>query len=70
MTLPLNSEYCVDLLYTDYNSDYSIVDTTGIMNRLDAAKAESPDIIVAMLHWALSMTRPSAVPRRTSQICC
>lgn len=39
MTLPLNSEYCVDLLYTDYNSDYSIVDTTGIMNRLDAAKA-------------------------------
>ena len=51
MTLPLNSEYCVDLLYTDYNSDYSIVDTTGIMNRLDAAKAESPDIIVAMLHW-------------------
>lgn len=51
MTLPLNSEYCVDLLYTDYNSDYSIVDTTGIMNRLDAAMAESPDIIVAMLHW-------------------
>lgn len=51
MTLPLNSEYCVDLLYTDYNSDYSIVDTTGIINRLDAAKAESPDIIVAMLHW-------------------
>ena len=39
MTLPLNSEYCVDLLYTDYNSDYSIVDTTGIMNRLDAANA-------------------------------
>lgn len=51
MTLPLNSEYCVDLLYTDYNSNYSIVDTTGIMNRLDAAKAESPDVIVAMLHW-------------------
>lgn len=53
MTLPLNSEYCVDLLYTDYNSDYQLVNTTAIINRLDAAKAESPDIIVAMLHWGV-----------------
>lgn len=53
MTLPLNSEYCVDLLYTDYNSDYKIVDTTSIINRLDAAKAEAPDVIVAMLHWGV-----------------
>ena len=51
MTLPLNSEYCVDLLYTDYNSDYSQVDSTAILNRLDAAKAQDPDVIVAMLHW-------------------
>ena len=37
--LPLNAEYCVDLLYTDYNSDYSKVDSTAILNPLDAAKA-------------------------------
>ena len=51
MSLPLNAEYCVDLLYTDYNSDYSKVDSTAILNRLDAAKAQDPDVIVAMLHW-------------------
>ena len=51
MTLPLNSEYCVDLLYTDYNTDYKIVDSTGILERVDAAKATDPDVIVAMLHW-------------------
>lgn len=51
MSLPLNSEYCVDLLYTDYNTDYNIVDSTGILQRVEAAKATDPDVIVAMVHW-------------------
>ena len=51
MALPNNSKYAVDLLYTDYNSNYSQVDTTSILERIDAAKSTEPDIIIAMLHW-------------------
>ena len=50
-TLPTGSEYCVDLLYTDYNKNYSNVNQTAILERLDAAKRQEPDVIVAMLHW-------------------
>ena len=51
MTLPANSKYAVDLLYTDYNSNYSQVDTTSILERIDAAKNADPDVIIAMVHW-------------------
>ena len=51
MSLPANNQYSVDLLYTDYNSNYQQVDTTSILERVDAAKAMDPDVIVAMLHW-------------------
>lgn len=51
MSLPNNSKYAVDLLYTDYNTNYSQVDTTSILERIDAAKNTDPDVIIAMLHW-------------------
>ena len=51
MRLPTNNQYAVDMLYTDYNTDFSKVDTTSILNRVDAAKKLNPDVIVAMLHW-------------------
>lgn len=51
MALPSGSENCVNLLYTDYSSTYQSIDTAGITAVLDAAKAESPDIVIAMLHW-------------------
>lgn len=51
MALPAGSENCVNLLYTDYASDYQKIDTDGITRVLDSAKREKPDIIVAMLHW-------------------
>lgn len=51
MALPTGSENCVNVLYTDYSSTYRQVDTQGICAVLDAAKAESPDIIIALLHW-------------------
>lgn len=50
-TLPANNEYAVDLLYTDYNGAYSKINTSGILQRIDDAKALNPDIIVAMVHW-------------------
>lgn len=51
MTLPTNNPYAVDLLYTDYNSNYKQIDTTSILERVDAAKATNADVIIAMLHW-------------------
>lgn len=50
-TVPSGSEYCVDLLYTDYDSSYSDVDTTAITEKIAAAKEQEPDVIIALLHW-------------------
>ena len=51
LKLPEGSEYAVDLLYTDYDSEYSKVNRTAISASVKAAKALNPDLIVAMLHW-------------------
>lgn len=51
MALPANNKYAVDLLYVDYNSTYEQVDATGILKRVEAAKATDADVIVAMVHW-------------------
>ena len=51
MGLPTGSEDCVNLLYTDYATTYSKIDTDGIKAILKAAAAEKPDITIAMLHW-------------------
>ncbi len=51
LTLPANSEYMVDMLYTDYNSDYSRIDSSTILDRIDDAKELEPDVIVALCHW-------------------
>lgn len=51
MRLPSGAEYCTNLLYTDYDSNYSHIDTDGITDAIAAARALSPDVIVAALHW-------------------
>jgi len=51
MALPVGSENCVNVLYTDYDSAYQVVDTEKISSIIGAAKKEKPDIIVALLHW-------------------
>lgn len=51
MSVPTGEEYCVDLLYTDYASDYETIDTVGITAALDKAKQAEPDVLIAMLHW-------------------
>lgn len=51
ISLPNGSDACVNLLYTDYTSNYEDVDTDAIVSVLKAAKKEKPDVIVAMLHW-------------------
>lgn len=49
--LPESNASCVNLLYSDYTSNYEDIDTSGIVSVLDAAKAQDPDLIVAALHW-------------------
>lgn len=51
MALPPGNEGCVNVLYTDYSTDYQTVDAEGISRVLDAAAKEKPDITVALLHW-------------------
>ena len=51
MTIPPGNEKCVNLLYSDYASDYQTIDEKSITEILSAAKEESPDMIVALLHW-------------------
>lgn len=51
MALPPGNEGCVNLLYTDYSTDYRKVDTKGISRVLDAAAKEQPDLTVALVHW-------------------
>ena len=51
MGLPSGAEYCVNLLYTDYSSNYSVIDTAGITKVLEEAKTLEPDVIIAALHW-------------------
>ncbi len=51
MTLPAGSENCVNVLYTDYDSNYQTVNEEKINAVLDAARTQSPDLVVALLHW-------------------
>ena len=46
-----NSEYCVDLLYSDYRDTCSKIDSTSILDRIEDAKTLNPDVIVALCHW-------------------
>ena len=51
MALPVGSEKCVNLLYTDYSSKYVKVDTEGITAIMDRVNKEKPDVTIALLHW-------------------
>lgn len=51
MSIPAGSEYCTNLLYTDYSGNYARVDTDGITAVLAQARSLQPDVIVAALHW-------------------
>ena len=57
LSLPHGSEYAVDLLYTDYATDFDKIATDAINRSLDAANALQPDVILAMLHWGSESDR-------------
>lgn len=49
--LPPGGENLVNLLYKDYTTSYSDVDTEGITKILRDVQLEKPDITIALLHW-------------------
>ena len=51
MALPAGSEKCVNVLYTDYSSNYQKIDTEGITSIMKAAASQRPDLTVVLLHW-------------------
>jgi len=51
MSIPDGNEYCTNVLYTDYDSVYSKVDTEQIVTLIENAKAQEPDVIIALVHW-------------------
>ena len=51
MHLPEGSEYAVNLLYDDYDTEYTSVNEAGISVCMSNAKAAGADFIIAMVHW-------------------
>lgn len=51
LRLPTGTDYCVNLLYTDYDTNYSKIARTAIASAVAEAKLLEPDLIVAMVHW-------------------
>ena len=53
--IPEDAEYAVNLLYEDCyetgSTSYTKVDKDGIETLISNAKAEKPDVIVALVHW-------------------
>ena len=66
MSIPTGEEYCADLLYTDYASNYEEIDTVGITAAIENAKQQKPDVLIAMLHWGSENVRE--VSKRQEQI--
>lgn len=64
LRLPEGSEYCVNLLYEDYDTNYKYIARDEIVRVIDRAKAASPDVIVALVHWGSEYTEEIADSQR------
>lgn len=51
MSLLSGNEDCVNLLYKDYDSTYQKINTDGINAILDDIDRETPDLVIALVHW-------------------
>ena len=49
--LPAGNEDLVNLLYTDYSTDYQKIDREGIQAILKNVEKEKPDVTIALVHW-------------------
>ncbi len=57
MSLPENSARAVNLLYTDYDTNYSDLDTAGIVSAMDAVRKQDPDVVIVLVHWGSEYSR-------------
>ncbi len=64
MALPVGSENCVNVLYSDYDSGYQNVDTEKISSILSAVNREKPDIVIALLHWGSEFNNTISVSQK------
>ena len=51
LSLPQNSQWCANLLYSDYASAYKTVAETAILDTLKSIEAQKPDLTIALVHW-------------------
>ena len=51
LRLPDGAEYSVNLLFTDYGTNYTKIDKEGILELIGAAKSANPDLIICSVHW-------------------
>lgn len=49
--MPAGNEDLVNLLYTDYSTEYKEIDRDRIQTILKNVETEKPDIVIALLHW-------------------
>ena len=60
MRLPDGAEYCVNLLYTDYDTNYTRIAQSAITAAVEQARLQTPDVIVALVHWGSEYDREIA----------
>ncbi len=60
LRLPAGAEYCVNLLYTDYDSNYSKIARGAISAAVEEARLQNPDVLIAMVHWGSEYDRQIA----------
>jgi Putative enzyme of poly-gamma-glutamate biosynthesis (capsule formation) len=60
LRLPVGAEYCVNLLYQDYDTNYTQLDRESIISAVNQARLLSPDVIIAMVHWGSEYDREIA----------
>lgn len=60
LRLPAGAEYCVNLLYSDYDTNYSVIARSAIEKAVEEARLQSPDLIIAMVHWGSEYDRQVA----------
>lgn len=69
MSLPEDNEYSVNLLYSDYDTNYRDLDTDGIVAAMNEARKKDPDVIIALVHWGSENSRKvSASQERVAEL--
>lgn len=64
LRLPDGAEGCVNLLFRDYDTNYTDVDRSAILSLVDEAKSAKPDLIICMVHWGSEYSTDISDPQK------